>query len=119
MNQWTVLSSLRQILYISDTEAAQMLPLCRSALEEIKVRLRTDADENDMRVLKAAAGIAYYNIILRKTSTAETVTSFKAGDVVISQSASCALENAEKLRNEAYLAVLPLLRDDNFIFTST
>jgi len=117
MNQWNVLNSLRQLTVLDDEAAANALPFCKASLDEIRESLKSAADENDPRVGRAAAGLAFYRLTAQKLSGEDSVTSFKAGDVTISQSASAALDIASRARDEAYLAVLPLLRDDRFVFT--
>lgn len=118
MNEWAVLNSLREIAVLQEDAAAEALPLCRSALESLRPRLRQDADPSDIRLIRAAAGIAYYQWVLRKSAGDDGITSFKAGDVTVSRSGACALEQAEKVRSENLLAALPLLTDDAFLFCS-
>ncbi|MCL2509400.1 MAG: hypothetical protein FWF05_09510 [Oscillospiraceae bacterium] len=119
MNQWTVLNSLRQFTALDDEGAAKALPFCKTSLDEIRENLRDAADENDPRVIRAAAGLAFYRMTVQRLAGEDSVTSFKAGDVTVSQSASAALDIASKIRDETYLAVLPLLKDDRFIFMQT
>ena len=116
MTEWTVLSSLCEITQMDADERAAVLPLCRSALDALLPQCKADADPDDPRIARAAAADAYYKQTLRLLSKEQNVTSFKAGDVTVSQSASAALELAERVRKEAYLAVLPLLIDPYFIF---
>ena len=66
----------------------------------------------------AAAGLAYYKWTLRNFAGTDGITSFKAGDVTVSRSSACTLEQAEKVRDESLLAALPLLTDDAFLFCS-
>ena len=117
MNQWTVLNSLRLFTAI-EGDGAAVLPLCRAAAQEINERMKETADENDPRAVAAAAGEAYYRLMLARISGDESLVSFKAGDVVVTQSATAALELASKVRNETLLNALPVFRDDTFIFTS-
>lgn len=116
MNEWSVLRCLCEISSVRDDETTDLLPLCRSALEELLQRLKSDADPEDFRVRRAAATEANYRWILRKLSEDDNVASFKAGDVTVTRSASLAVETAKRMQSEAYLAVLPLLQDDNFVF---
>lgn len=118
MTEWTVLSDLCAITQLDASDRAAVLPLCRCALERLQRQLRTDADPDDPRIARAAAADAHYDWTLRRISLEESVTSFKAGDVTISRSASAALELASRLRSEAYLAVLPLLNDPFFLCCS-
>ena len=118
MNEWTVLSSLREITPLDENGAADALPLCRTALQTLLPRLKPSADPEDIRIAHAAAGIAYYKWVLRSTAEEDNLTSFKAGDVTVSRSASSALERAAFVRNEALLEASALLLDENFAFCS-
>ncbi|MGN0635274.1 MAG: hypothetical protein ACI4I5_03540 [Acutalibacteraceae bacterium] len=118
MNEWAVLGALREIAVLQQDAAAEALPLCRSALESLTSRLKPGADPADSRLIRAAAGLAYYKWILRNFAGTDGITSFKAGDVTVSRSSACTLEQAEKVRDESLLAALPLLTDDAFLFCS-
>lgn len=117
MNQWTVLNSLRRITELDSKGAADALPLCLASIEEIRLMLRDGANEDDPRAVNAAAGLAYYKYTLRNLSDEDSVTSYKAGDVVVSKSASFVTDRAAKIRDDAYIAALPLMRDNAFVFT--
>ena len=107
MNQWTVLDSLRQITHLDEQGAvSKALPLCEAPVQTLQKRI------------KAAAAIAYYDLTVLNTSDDDSTTSFKAGDVTVSRSTSVMLERASLIKNEAILAALPLLVDEEFIFTS-
>ena len=116
MNKWVILDSLKQITDLDEEGASAALPLCSSGLDEVLVRLKDTADEDDPRVIAAAAAIAYYKLALKRADENESCTRFKAGDVTISQSASAMLENAANVRSTALLDLLPLLKDDEFVF---
>ncbi len=116
MSQWDVLTDLRQIIALDEEGAALALPLCSMSLDEIKIRLRDGVSPNDIRVTKAAAGLAYYKLIVQRLAGAEAITSFKAGDVTVSKSSAAALEIASKIRDENLLGALPLMKDEEFVF---
>ena len=116
MTEWTVLSRLCEITQMDADARAATLALCRSALDALLPQCKPTADPDDPRIARAAAADAYYAWTLRKIADEQSVTSFKAGDVTVSQSASAALELAERVRRDAYLAVLPLLCDTSFCF---
>ncbi|NLO46322.1 MAG: hypothetical protein GX107_07515 [Clostridiales bacterium] len=117
MNQWSVLNSLRRITVLDGEGAAEALPLCLASIEEIRFMLKEGADEEDPRAVNAAAGLAYYKLTMRNISDDDSITSFKAGDVIISKSASLVMDKAAKIRDDAFVAAQPLMRDDSFIFT--
>lgn len=115
VTQWTVLSNLRQIASLDEEGAAFGLPLCLVCLEEIRARLRDDADGNDTRIERAAAGLAFYKLTLKRISE-DGAASFKAGDVSVSQNPAELLAIAARVRDEALAGAAPLVRDDLFLF---
>ena len=116
VNQWTVLNRLKQTAPLDDEGAASGLPLCVVCLEEIRARLREGADGNDIRIERAAAGLAFYKTMLKRIAEDGGVTGFKAGDVSVRQNPGDILTIAEKVRDEALAGAAPLLRDDLFVF---
>ncbi|MBQ3150670.1 MAG: hypothetical protein IJB86_05435 [Clostridia bacterium] len=119
MNQWTVLDSLRQITSLDDRGAvSKALPLCEAAANQIMRRIKHSADPEDPRLSRAAAAVAYYDLVLLLSSDEDGTTSFKAGDVTVSRSTSVMLERASLIKNEALIEALPLFRDDSFIFAA-
>ena len=94
MNEWSVLAALREMTVLEDGAASQALPLCRSALQTLVSRLKDGADPADSRLIRAAAGLAYYKWTLRNASLDDGITHFKAGDVTVSRSYSAALDYA-------------------------
>ncbi len=116
MSQWAVLNALKQLTVIDDSETSEILPTCKSSLDELGARLKNAADIGNIRIIKAAAGAAYYSLMLKRLSGEESMVSFKAGDVTVSKSTAAAFELASKVREETIRAALPLLRDDEFLF---
>ena len=118
MNQWTVLDSLRQITHLDEQGAvSKALPLCEAAVKTLQKRKKDNADSDDPRLIKAAAAIAYYDLTVLNTSDEDGTASFKAGDVTVSRSTSVMLERASLIKNEAILQALPLLRDEEAVFS--
>ena len=115
VNQWTVLSHLKQMASIDEEGTAFGLSLCVTSLEEIRARLRDGADEQDDRLARAAAGLAFYKLALKRM-TRDGAVGFKAGDVSVTQNPAELLAIAAKVRDEALTAAAPLLRDELFLF---
>ena len=112
---WSILDALRRNHAAEGTDE-ELTPLCAAAAKELEVRMRKDADCTDIRLINAGAAIVNYRLCVKKSATAEEVTSFKAGDVTINISPSAIIERAEKEKSEALMEVLPLLRDEGFVF---
>ena len=116
VNQWTVLSRLRQMASLDEEGIAAGLTLCLVCLEEIRGRLKDGASANDPAVERAAAGLAFYKLFLKRITLDGAVTLFKAGDVSVSQDSRGLLALAEKVRDEALAGAAPLLKDEMFVF---
>ncbi len=113
---WNVLARFRQLIDIDDTEAEKILPLCVVNLQRIQAQLRSDVNQDDVRIAEAAAALTYYDYAIKLSSETDDVTSFKAGDITVSKSVSSLTENAEKMKNSALLELVPLMKDTNFVF---
>lgn len=114
ITQWSVLSLLRQLTDITDEDEALCLQICLSALEGVRSRLSPNADENDVRIAEAAAGAAFYSLCVRRSGKSDGILSFKAGDIAVEKSSDSSLKNAAAVRDNAFAALTPLLRDDGF-----
>ena len=112
---WKVLSALKEY-YSPEGSDSELLPLCKAGASEIQARLKENADPDDIRIINAAAAIANYRICMKKIASSDGTESFKAGDVTVSVSHNAISDFAEKERSRALLDVLPLLRDDEFVF---
>lgn len=120
MNYWDVKDYLAQLTDLYEDEAL-VISVCKTALREIEAGLKKDADLNDVRIVAAAAGLAFYRIMLRRStpSDEESVTSFKAGDVSITQQSTDTekqLERAEIYCSKMLEKIAPLCADNNFAF---
>ncbi len=112
---WSILDALRRNHAAEGTEE-ELVPLCASAAKELEARMRSNADCTDIRLINAGAAMVNYRLCMKKASTDEGLTSFKAGDVTVSITPGAIIERAEKERSEALTAALPLLKDEGFVF---
>jgi hypothetical protein len=118
MDAWAVLDRLRTLPVPQQTDASTLITLCRAAVDELQPRIRDDADPDDPRLLRAAAGIACLLCACRPADTESDVSYFKAGDVTIRRETTDAVRIARELRDEGLRQALPLLRDDAFVFSA-
>ncbi|MDR3313152.1 MAG: hypothetical protein LBS96_01700 [Oscillospiraceae bacterium] len=128
MSQGTVLGQLRLLTELDDEAARAALPFCAAALAQLHPLLRSDANPDDPRIDRAAAGIAYCLVLQRAESRAAAeedaqIESFKAGDITVRKRGEEAflrrIERAERLRAEGLAAVAELLRDRGFAVRTT
>ncbi len=112
---WSILDALRRNHAAEGTDE-ELAPLCAAAAKELEAKIKEGIDCSDIRLINAGAAMVNYRLCLKRTSADEEVTSFKAGDVTVSISPSAVIERAEKEKSDALIEVLPLLRDDGFVF---
>ncbi len=122
MTAWKVKDYLSHLTCWDENEEEEILSLCKASLNEIHSMLKADADRTDARIASAAAANAYYKLSLKRSfsSSQEEFTSFKAGDVSITQGnqnqSEKILDKAEKLYHEALQSIIPLCQDNGFAF---
>lgn len=112
--------SVSQILVttgaLTAEECERAASLCEAACNELYMRLKNKQDETCEPVIMACAGIALYNFTLLNGASSSSFSSFKAGDITISESYASKVENAARFRDEAMLIAAPYLTDIDFIF---
>lgn len=121
MSYWEVKDYLDELTEISAYEESEIISLCNSSLKEIEAKLKTDADKNDVRVIAAAAGLAYYKLALKQNSADDDldITSFSAGDVNITKnsvSKEKMLEKAKEFYEKSLEDIIPMYQDNSFVF---
>ncbi len=116
INVWAVSQLLEDTGILTADECKKAMPFCLSACSRLSQRLKESKFEDDPAVITACAGLALYSYSLLKSSSSEDFSSFKAGDVTISRSATSSFESAVKFRDESLLNAVPYLTDVNFAF---
>ena len=112
---WNVLSMLKELCTTDEENEEELLSLCSSALSTVENRLKDSADRSDMRIANAAAAVAFYNLTLKRV---DSVSSFQAGDISISNSFSDKLKLAQRLKDDALNEMYPLFKDEGFFVGS-
>lgn len=115
-SQWKVLARFKQLVPMDNEEAEKILPLCVINLERVIAQLSDNADKNDIRVINGAAALTYYDYVVRSSAEQDAVTSFKAGDITVSKTASSMTDSAQKIKTDAMLELVPLMKDTRFLF---
>lgn len=116
VNVWSVSRTLESIGSLTEDELKKAMPFCVIVCSEISERLREARFEEEPAVVMACAAMALYRYTLSRSTVDEEFSSFKAGDVTVSRSASAAAENAVKLRDETMAAAARFLTDVDFMF---
>ena len=116
INVWSVAKLLEDTGVLTEDEVKKAMPFCLSACARLSKRLKDEKFCNEPAVINACAGIALYDYTLLKCSSSEDFSSFKAGDVTISRSASSSFESAVKFRDESMLNATAYLTDVDFVF---
>lgn len=116
INVWSVSKLLEDTGVLTEEEVKRAMPFCLSACTNLSKRLKDVKFEDEPAVINACAGLALYNYSILRGNSTDDFSSFKAGDITISRSASSALENAVKFRDEALLQATEYLTDVDFVF---
>lgn len=118
VNELDVLEALKQIANVGESDYQQTVDLCRQCFESLKKELKAEVNTEDPRVINAAAADAFYLMCIKEKNAHQGgVTSFKAGDMSITQSdddIDGRLKSAEKLCTETRKKLIPLFEDKGF-----
>ena len=110
------MEKLKLFFPLSEDDYPNCLTICAHAAREIQRKMKPGADENDERLIEAAAASAYCRLTLKNEMENGEVSSFSAGDVTVTKNQNIALKLAEAVRDEALANAHELLTDDGFIF---
>lgn len=97
-----------------DEGTDKILSLCTSGLERVMRKLRTDTENDELRIAAAAAGVVYYDYALSKLTDASDPRSFKAGDISVNQDIKDDILVAQKLRDSRLQDISDLFEDTCF-----
>ncbi len=117
----TAQAVFEKLTLITDTdqsEQAELLPFCESAAAVINSKMRTDADASDIRLLMAAAALAYSRYLLINNAADSNITSFKAGDLSVTKAAGDSSDSVHSFALAALEDAKDLLEDTSFFFRS-
>lgn len=112
----SVFEKLTQITDTDESEKAALFPFCESAAAVINGKIRTDADASDIRLIMAAAAIAYSRYLLIKNAEEGNITSIKAGDISVSKNGGDASGSIHSFARAALEDAKDLLTDSSFLF---
>ena len=115
ISQWNVLSHLKKLCDIPESEEENALELCEISLQRVLGRLKEDADRGDIRILSLAVAYAFQCVCLKEE---DDIEAFQAGDIRVSKKTSDKTKNAEKMVSDALLDISPLFKDESFYFGS-
>ena len=118
MNATLVNKEFQTLSGLTSEKAAEWMPLCTAGANALQLLVRPEADtpENRPLLISAAAADAFYRYSLTLCAR-DGDSSFSAGDVTVKQSGSSMTAAAKVLYENAYRAVLPLLSDNEFLFS--
>ena len=118
VSEFEVYSELESMTEIPEKDKDFCLDLCTSWLEKTRRKLKSATDYSDPRVVSAAAAAALYVLTVRSCiSGADEYSTFKAGDITVSQSAASKnnkLAYAKELYLEAMRELAPIAEDNSF-----
>ena len=82
----------------------------------INGKIRAGVDASDVRLLTAAAAVAYADYLCAGSMSTEDVSYFRAGDITVRKGTAAALEAAESFRKRALADASELLLAEGFDF---
>lgn len=88
--------------------------ICENAMHELISMLKDTTDPADPRLVKAAAGIAYYEYALYCLTNPNEPESLKAGDVSIKNNKSESLNIAKTIKDAGLDGISDLIVDKSF-----
>lgn len=116
LDSQTVFCRLVSMTECFEDDEVIMRPYCESAAAVINSGKKADADASDIRLVTAAAAIAYCRYLTAKNAADGDIGSIRAGDITISGNGVNAVDTAERMMNAAIQDALPLLVDTRFSF---
>lgn len=88
--------------------------ICENAMHELAAMLKPTTDPADQRLVKAAAGVAYYEYALYCLTNPNEPESFKAGDVTVKNNKNENLSIAKTIRDTGLENISDLIIDRSF-----
>lgn len=110
-----VLDAIYNSELIAETEFQKIEPYCQATCEQLSQRLKSEDYADVSAVIMACVGVTLYNFLLAN-GTIDDFSSFKAGDVTVTQNRQSRIENASKFKDEVLICASPYLTDIDFIF---
>lgn len=111
-----VFIKLCQLIECFEDEQALYMPYCETAAAVISENIRTDADASDIRLVTAAATLAYNRYLSAKNAADCEIGSVRAGDITITSDVAKMSDAADRMLTAAFVDAAPLLKDTQFMF---
>ena len=109
----TVFEKVKEISGCTDES---LMTFCEKAAAEISCKKRPGVSASDIRLLLAAAAIAYCDYLLVQNLADGDVGSVRAGDITVTKSGQTMLRSAENMKKESLAEASDLLIDSQFLF---
>lgn len=105
-----------KVCEISGCTDDALMPFCENAAAVIDGKMRADVNASDIRLLTAAAAVAYSSYLLVQNIAESDIGTIKAGDISVTKNGSSAIAYAENFRKAALADAADLLTDSEFVF---
>lgn len=90
---------------------------CKAAIACVEEKLKADVDGGDIRLIMAAAALAYCRYVQSTFVEEAEIASMKAGDVTITKSSSDVIDTAIKYAESTFADACELFADTAFVFS--
>ena len=118
VSEFEVFDEMERLTDIAQEDRETCLDICKKCMDKTRRSLKSGEDESDPRVVWAAAAMALYVWTIRNSvSGSGEYSSFKAGDITVSQSSTQKnnkVSFAKELYLEAQRDLAPLVEDNSF-----
>lgn len=109
----SVFERVKQLFSVSDES---VMPFCENAAAVINGKIRSDIDASDIRLLTAAAAVAFADYLFAGSMNSDDVSYFRAGDITVRKGSDGTLAAAERFRERALADAAPLMNGQGFEF---
>lgn len=113
-----VYTQIEKLTEFDDDGKKKIESFCKSAVATVNSLLKPDADASDIRLIMAAASLAYYRYIQFSFDEDAEMTSLKVGDVTVKRDSSLLLKKARTLYEDAFADARSMLTDTAFVFSA-
>lgn len=118
MNKDNIINIFKALANIDIDQIKQYIPIVDLSINEVNVMLKNNIDYevNANRLESLCGAVAYYKYVL--TQVCNQPEQIKAQDITISNSNQKNLLIAKQIRDDAFICVSDLIKDNNFYFRS-
>lgn len=113
-----VYALVKEYTDIDDMKAEEILPFCQRALDFVVSKLKDTADRENPLIAETAAGVARYQIFLKRLGEWQRFSKYKVGDVSMERDLVKELNTEKQLYIQTLANAAEILKDGGFYFSA-